>query len=60
MEFRNLEDRKVQEESIPSNADVGKLVTIVSVTDTDTGDNGRTTVRISQGKKAGHFSLDSG
>merc|ERR1711953_138466 len=58
VEFRNLQGR-IQEETIQENADVGKLVAIVSVTDTDMGDNGRTTVRITRGNEDGLFTLDS-
>merc|ERR1711953_1624427 len=58
VEFRNLQGR-IQEETIRENADVGKLVAIVFVTDTDMGDNGRTTVRITRGNEDGLFTLDS-
>ena len=58
VEFRNLQGR-IQEETIQENADVGKLVAIVSVTDTDMGDNGKTTVRITRGNEDGLFTLDS-
>ena len=43
--------------TIPANADVGKLVAVVSVS--DLGDHGRTRLRITQGNQDGLFSLDS-
>jgi len=45
--------------TVEENAKPGTLVTAITVTDQDRGDNGRTSLRITAGNELGHFKLDS-
>ena len=48
-----------QRATVLEDASPGSLVSIITITDTDQGDNGRTSLRITEGNQAGHFRLES-
>ena len=57
--FRYFPDQAAKFATIEENAKPGSLVTAITVTDQDKGDNGRTSLRITEGNELGHFKLDS-
>jgi hypothetical protein len=57
--FRYFPDQAAKFATIEENAKPGTLVTAITVTDQDKGDNGRTSLRIAEGNELGHFKLDS-
>ena len=59
IEFRNFPDERQEEAGVYETALVGQLVSIISVTDLDLEDRGRTMVSIIEGNEAGHFTVDS-
>ena len=57
--FRYFPDQTAKFATVEENAKAGNLVSAITVTDRDQGNNGKTKVKISQGNRAGHFRLDS-
>ena len=59
IEFHRFPDERQREARVDETAKVGQLVSIISVTDLDLEDRGRSVVTIIEGNEAGHFTVDS-
>ena len=57
--FRYFPDQTAKFATVEENAASGSLVSAITVTDRDKGDNGKTNVKITVGNHLGHFKLDS-
>ena len=57
--FRYFPDQTAKFATVEENAKPGNLVSAITVTDKDKGDNGKTSVEIVAGNSEGHFRLDS-
>ncbi len=57
--FRYFPDQTAKFATVEENAKPGNLVSAITVTDKDKGDNGKTSVQIVAGNSQGHFRLDS-
>ena len=57
--FRYFPDQTAKFATVEENAKAGNLVSAITVTDRDKGNNGKTRVMITDGNQAGHFRLDS-
>ena len=57
--FRYFPDQTAKFATVEENAKEGNLVSAITVTDRDKGNNGKTRVKITEGNQAGHFRLDS-